>query len=170
MSRSGYSDDGDDNWSLIRWRGAVNSAINGKRGQAFLRELLAAMEAMPEKSLTSGELQVDGEFCALGVVGQARGLDLTKIDTEDWERLSSEFGIAEAMAREIMFENDECVGDWDWIKVEICGPMRPYRDSHTRNVRVPSKNAAERRWHYMREWVASNVKPGTPATTEAQAK
>jgi hypothetical protein len=37
MSRSGYSDDLE-NWSLIRWRGAVASAIRGRRGQAFLRE------------------------------------------------------------------------------------------------------------------------------------
>ena len=38
MSRSGYSDDLD-NWDLIRWRGQVSSAIRGKRGQGFLREL-----------------------------------------------------------------------------------------------------------------------------------
>lgn len=44
MSRSGYNDDCD-GWALIRWRGAVNSAINGKRGQAFLRELVAALDA-----------------------------------------------------------------------------------------------------------------------------
>jgi hypothetical protein len=34
MSRSGYSDDidsADDQWALIRWRGAVKSAIRGAR-------------------------------------------------------------------------------------------------------------------------------------------
>jgi hypothetical protein len=46
MSRSGYSDDHSE-WDLIRWRGAVASAIRGKRGQAFLRELLVALDAMP---------------------------------------------------------------------------------------------------------------------------
>lgn len=35
MSRSGYSDDCY-GWELICWRGAVNSAIKGKRGQSFL--------------------------------------------------------------------------------------------------------------------------------------
>ena len=34
MSRSGYTDECD-GWELVRWRGAVNSAIRGKRGQAF---------------------------------------------------------------------------------------------------------------------------------------
>ena len=48
MSRSGYSDDIDDNWAHIMWRGRVASSIRGKRGQAMLRELLAALDAMPE--------------------------------------------------------------------------------------------------------------------------
>lgn len=42
MSRSGYTDDCDDQWALIRWRGAVNSAIKGKRGQQALRGRLDA--------------------------------------------------------------------------------------------------------------------------------
>ncbi len=50
MSRSGYVDD-IDNLALINWRGAVKSAIQGKRGQAFLRALVDALDAMPETSL-----------------------------------------------------------------------------------------------------------------------
>ena len=45
MSRSGYSDD-DEDGRLAMWRGAVQSAIRGKRGQAALRELLTALDAM----------------------------------------------------------------------------------------------------------------------------
>lgn len=162
MSRSGYSDDSDDQWASIRWRGAVKSAITGKRGQAFLRELLASLDAMPDKRLTTGELQAEGDFCSLGVVGQARGLDLDKIDTEDWSQLSREFGISEAMAREIMWENDECVSDYRFVDVEICGPMRPHYPDwgiHRRSMRVEHNNVPERRWAYMRKWVASQIKP-----------
>ncbi|KGX48418.1 hypothetical protein [Burkholderia pseudomallei] len=69
MSRSGYSDDGD-NWSVIRWRGAVNSAIKGARGQEFLRDLAATLDAMPDKRLIDNEFRnSNGEFCALGVLG-----------------------------------------------------------------------------------------------------
>lgn len=60
MSRSGYTEDCEDDWALIRWRGAVNSAIRGKRGQAFLREMLAALDVMPEKRLIAGNLVFDG--------------------------------------------------------------------------------------------------------------
>lgn len=164
MSRSGYGDCDGDHWQLIKWRGAVASAIKGARGQAFLRELLMAMDAMPEKTLTVGELQTDGEFCALGVVGAARGVDLSKVDTEDWPQLSSTFGIAEAMAREIMFENDEAVDDFEWIDVEICGPMRqhwPDYDRHSRSVRNPLSNVPAQRWSHMRAWVVANIKEKT---------
>lgn len=56
MSRSGYSDDLD-SWSMIRWRGAVTSATRGARGQAFFREMLAALDAMPEKKLIADDLE-----------------------------------------------------------------------------------------------------------------
>ena len=108
MSRSGYNNDNiEDPWRWIMWRGAVASAIRGARGQAFLRELIDTLDAMPKKTLVVGELQADGEFCALGVVGQARGIDLTTLDTENWRQISDTFDIARPLAREIMFENDE---------------------------------------------------------------
>lgn len=160
MSRSGYTDDCDDGWELIRWRGAVQSAIKGARGQAFLRELAAAMDAMPEKVLVEGELQSDGAFCALGLVGRARGVDLLTIDTENWDQLSQVFGIAESMAREIMYENDEGVAVEEWVDVEICGPMRlgrPDWGNHVRSVRKPILDAGERRWQHMRKWVNEHL-------------
>jgi hypothetical protein len=140
---------------------ARSRARSAARGQAFLRELLAALDAMPDKRLTTGELQADGDFCSLGVVGQARGLDLSKIDTENWEQLSREFGISEAMAREIMWENDESVDDEDWVDIEIHGPVRPHwpdYGSHTRSVRVHRGDGPHRRWAYMRKWVSSQIK------------
>ena len=109
MSRSGYSDYVEDNWQLICWRGAVASAIRGKRGQAFLKELAAKMDAMPEKILISGELVTeDGDCCAIGVVCKSRGLDVSKVDPEESEEVSKLVGVAEAMVREIEYENDEC--------------------------------------------------------------
>jgi hypothetical protein len=108
MSRSGYTDDWDgENWQYICGRGAVVSAFRGKRGQAFLREMLAALDAMPEKKLIAHDLEVDGAVCALGAVGKVRGLDMSKLDPEDPETVSGAFGIATSMAREIVYENDE---------------------------------------------------------------
>lgn len=127
MSRSGYIDDGEDNWALIRWRGAVASAIRGRRGQAFLRELLADLDAMENKRLIAGELREGGDVCALGSVGLRRGLKMEDIDPYDYDTVAGTFGVAPALAREIMWLNDE----------------GPYRETH------------EQRWQRMREEVAS---------------
>lgn len=107
MSRSGYSEDIDDNWSLIRWRGAVASAIRGSRGQAFLTEMLAAMDALPEPKLVQGDLEADGMVCAIGSVGRARNIDMSKVDPEDYEAVARLFGISRALAQEIMWMNDD---------------------------------------------------------------
>lgn len=132
MSRSGYNEDIDCNWNFIRWRGAVKSALRGKRGQAFLREAKAALEALPERKLVKNELAEDGGFCTLGAVGHARGMDLSKLDPDDERRVAYFFGLPRALACEIMFENDEA-GPW--------------------------KETPEQRWDRMHKWIVSHIIP-----------
>jgi hypothetical protein len=131
MSRSGYSDDYD-NWSMIKWRGAVNSAIRGRRGQAFLKEMLAALDSLPVKCLIEGELETAGEVCALGAVGQKRGIGMTNVNPYDPKMVAGTFGISPALAAEIMYINDEGVGYW----VEETPPAR---------------------WQRVRNWVAGKI-------------
>jgi hypothetical protein len=107
MSRAGYSDDIDDNWQLICWRGAVKSAIRGKRGQEFLRRMLAALDALPSKRLIAHELEKDGDVCALGSVARVQGMDVSAIDPGDYDAVASAFGIPQALVREIEYVNDE---------------------------------------------------------------
>lgn len=130
MSRSGYSTDHGDTWSYVCWRGQVASATRGKRGQKLLHELRDAMDAMPEKKLIKEELKsADGGFCALGVVGQKRGLNLDLIDPEQYDKVSEHFDIAQQLAREIVYLNDE-----------VCAYRTP-----------------EQRWQFMREWVEEEI-------------
>lgn len=134
MSRSGYSDDLEQ-WDLIRWRGAVKSALRGSRGQAFLREMLAALDALPEKKLIEGELVDDydpASVCAIGAVSRARGIDVAGVDPQDRETVACKFGIAEAMAAEIVYENDEGAGYW-------------------------AKETPEQRYSRMRKWVEASI-------------
>lgn len=132
MSRSGYSEDCDGS-GLNLWRGAVEQSIRGKRGQAFLREALAALDALPEKRLAADSLHetATGEHCTLGVIGKARGLDLEKLEDSEPREVADAFGIARALAAEIMYLNDE-----DW-----CYSSTP-----------------ERRWLSMRNWINSQIK------------
>lgn len=137
MSRSGYTDG--DAWALIRWRGAVTSATRGKRGQSFFVELLAALDAMPDKRLIAEELQTaDGCMCTLGVLGAARGVDMTVLDPEDTEAVGGVFGIPRALAAEVVYMNDED-GRWQYA----------YGEDET----------PEARWKRMRDWVAEQIKP-----------
>ena len=166
MSRSGYTDDNDDPLAHGRWRQAVKRAIEGQRGQALLRELVEALDAMPDKRLYSGSFATaEGEFCALGVLGAKRG---TKMDDlgDDYdcepETVGQRFGIAPAMAAEIMYMNDEyAVDEWKWVDVEICGPVRPYYPDwgdHKKSVRVHNTRAPEERWAAMRAWAVAQLK------------
>jgi len=130
MSRANYSDDLDQ-WTLIRWRGAVASAIRGKRGQAFLREMLAALDALPERRLIAHDLKNGDSVCAIGSVGLMRGLDMTNIDPEDPEQLVKAFGVPDALVREIEYLNDD-----DW----------------------PLNQSPEARYERMRKWVQEQIK------------
>jgi hypothetical protein len=120
MSRSGYSDDLDP-LALGRWRAQVKHATEGKRGQKFFRDLVAALDAMPEKKLTKSALETkDGAVCALGALGRARGVELPELDTYDHDALAEAFNIASQLAAETMYENDErhCRSDEDrWVSV-----------------------------------------------------
>lgn len=168
MSRSGYYDDTDDPLVIGRWRAQVASSTRGKRGQRLLRDMLAALDAMPEKRLVSGVLMVsseidernaqkwvdlfkdptaadryrehyvatrpttfkEGDVCALGALGRARGLDMTGLDPEQPEGVAAAFDIAEPLAREIVYMNDE-------------GGYRT--------------ETPEDRWKRMRKWVAARI-------------
>lgn len=134
MSRSGYTDDCD---NLELYRASVDRALQGKRGQAFLRELAEALDAMPEKVLISGELiNEQGACCAIGAVCKSRSLDVSKIDYDDPDRVALAVGVARSMAAEIAYVNDEG------------GP---------RIQEEPAK-----RWERVRKWVSEQIK--TPQT------
>ena len=130
MSRSGYTDDYDHEWKLIMYRGAVASAIRGKRGQSFLREMLVALDSLPQKRLIENDFVRDGEVCAIGSVGVRRGINMMELDPEDPDAIAKTFGIASALVREIEYKNDE--GSY--------------------NIETP-----EHRFHRVRAWVAINL-------------
>lgn len=146
MSRSGYNDDCDgDQWSLIRWRGAVTSAIKGARGQRFFRDLVEALDAMPVKRLIRNKLENhDGEVCLFGAVARHRQIDLAVIEapvyTNDWNErvwdlMGETFDVAQALAREAMYVNDDSFDSY-------MEPMSP-----------------EGRWSAVRKWAVEQLVP-----------
>lgn len=134
MNRSGYGENETSKANLCL--GPIASAIKGKRGQAFLIETLAALDAMPHKRLITEEFQeyISGDFCTLGVVGNSRGLDLQGDVDVDSYAVSEKLGISRTLAAEVMHKNDEggC------------------------NCETP-----EVRWKRMRTWVKSKIHENT---------
>jgi len=145
MSRSGYTDD-DEDGRLNLYRANVDRTIAGKRGQAFLREMAAALDAMPVKELVAGDIvRDDGHVCAIGSVALARKLDVSKLDVYDGDEVGKTFGITRILACEIAYENDE---------------HRSYDyEAHRFTEETP-----EGRWKRMRAWVASCLRPEPTAT------
>lgn len=131
MNRSGYTDDCDDNWRSIMYRGAVKSAIRGTRGQELLRDMIAALDAMPDKRLIAGELEEGGDVCALGSVGKFRGVEMSGLDPGEPEEVAAAFKIAPALAREVVYMNDERFDE----------------------------GSPEKRWERMRAWAVSKLEP-----------
>ena len=134
MSRSGYVEGMEYNWARIMWRGAVASSIRGKRGQAFLRELIEALDAMPEKRLIANALVKGGEVCALGSVGAKRGVEMDALDPEDFDTLAGVFGVAAPLVQELEWMNDDAA--WN--------------------------ATPEKRWQIIRDWAASNLRVPQP--------
>ena len=136
MSRSGYTDDCE-GADFVMWRGQVMNATRGKRGQRFFRELLSALDALPEKKLIANSFQgTDGPVCALGALGKMKGIDLESLshaaNRHNFWIIGGSFDIAEQLAQETMFINDEA------------GPYRGETD--------------EQRWNRVRAWAAQQIR------------
>lgn len=141
MSRSGYTEDGDcDSPFYLLWPSIVERSIKGQRGQAFLKELLADLDAMPVKRLIEQALEDGGEVCAMGCIGRARGVDMSKLDPEDPDRIAKAFGIASTLVREIEFVNDD---DFTW-----------------------KDETPENRWVRVRKWVVEQIRASDNSSSE----
>lgn len=144
MSRSGYNEDYDDYGMLAMYRGQVANASRGKRGQQFFLDLIAGLDALPEKKLIVDRLQDEsGCVCALGAVGLKRGVELGPLEPAaqdgDGSRLGLAFNIARQLALETEYVNDE---------------EGPYHE-------MP-----QQRWVRVRKWAVANL---LPAVTEEGA-
>ena len=126
MSRFHY--DGDEGIPYALWENAVTRSMRSRKGLALLRELKAALEALPEKRLIDGFARIaeggECEVCALGALAKARieagvpvnawghSRSIESLAAEDWtagdiENFGRDNGLGVAWAWQIAYENDE---------------------------------------------------------------
>lgn len=130
MTRSGYaeSDDDVDDAYADEWSRKVVAAMHSPDGQAFLREMAAALDALPERWLIECRLiDEEGDCCAIGAVCRARGIDTEGMDDDGVEYIAERLGVPWPLAAEIVNENDG------------------YRET------------PEARWQRMRRWVDRHI-------------
>lgn len=176
MSRVHFNEDCDSPEAILdagRWENNLRRQIKGKRGQAFLRELLAALEALPSKRLIANAVARDREVCTLGALALKRRTDageprvdvlddLAKLvvdddderafdddadveDMADWAR--AVLGCPSMLASVIPYEQDDYdVTEWDGGKYS--GRRQP---------------TPEERYEFMIRWVRARIVDGGAA-------
>jgi hypothetical protein len=125
MSRINYCDDEDFQNQAFLWEANQERSIKGRKGQAALRELEAALLALPEKQLIADELEnAEGQVCAVGALARFKGKenpmvgdsfgseeDNLTINEDKIERVTVDFaqelGVPRMVAIAIVHENDD---------------------------------------------------------------
>lgn len=124
MSRFGYEDEDGIPWQL--WETIVGRTLAGRRGQAALAELEAALLALPEQKLIAGHLACEGQVCAVGAYvarqrAQADGVSIRHkifemsqgVTVDDvspaWETVDAgkKVGLQQSLAWHLAYMNDE---------------------------------------------------------------
>ena len=128
------------------WEANCRRSLQGKAGQRELREMEAALLALPAKRLVQGVLlSDDGDVCALGAYGRYKGLDLTSFETCDKEITGVEVGIAGGMPRLVAWavvdRNDRLDGQYQVGTFVLLTPEERY-DQMLAWVRAQLKDAA----------------------------
>lgn len=158
MSRISYSEDEDYPGQFNLWQANCQRSLRGKVGQRELRELEAALLALPDKRLIHGLLtDDDGGVCAVACYAKHKGLDLSQFDPE---YDSDEVGIAAGMPRLVAWKVVELNDiQFDGYYVIREGPSR-YNTMGGYCEFVPF--TPEQRYEKVLAWVRKQLRAQTP--------
>ena len=125
------------------WEANCQRSLRGKAGQRELRELEAALLALPAKRLVHGVLRTDdGDVCAIGAYGQYKGVDLTEFDPEDEsDKVGVAGGMPHLVAWAVVDLNDGYLG-WYYGDVFVRYTPEQRYDKMLAWVRAQLKEAA----------------------------
>lgn len=124
----GDNEDFPGQWQL--WEAALTRSVNGRRGQAALRDLRDALISLPDKRLIKRRLADEqGCVCTLGALALKRRVDagesrqvvlqslasLIQGDDDEWDagektlRVGEQIGLSMTMTIELASSNDDVV-------------------------------------------------------------
>jgi hypothetical protein len=152
--------DGEGEMPYELWRASVVRARAGRRGQAVLAEMEAALLALPAKRLIEGAVSRDGEVCAIGALavhrrvtgGEQRAFVLAALE-EAWRGYDDEHDCdADAIARYLGQDVLRVTYTLAW-EIQAVND----RDWH-RTAPTP-----EERYEWVLEWVRRHRRTEVPA-------
>lgn len=123
--RIGYSENEDYPGQFDLWQANCRRSLQGRAGQAILRELESALVALPDKRLIEDELEAEGDVCAWGALkvyrGEAISDDDRELATYDMEAVGVELGAPRLVAWKVVEVNDlQSRGRY----VDVAGPTK----------------------------------------------
>jgi hypothetical protein len=158
--RLNYSDDEDYPGQFNLWQANCARSLRGKAGQAELRELEAALVALPEKRLIHGALtDEDGGVCAVACYARHKGIDLSTFDPEyESDDVGVRAGMPRLVAWKVVALNDIELESWCGY-VEGPATREESRYAH-RGVWVHRDLTPEERYEKVLAWVREQLKGG----------
>ena len=155
--RINYCDEEDRPGQFALWDANCRRSLRGKAGQAALRDLEAALLALPEKRLIRDRLEHDGEVCAVGAYARHKGLDLSKFDPEDEsDAVGVEAGMPRLVAWKIIALNDVTL-DTVWEVAD--GPLNRWDAHYKGGLAVVRDMTPEERYEKVLAWVRAQLAP-----------
>jgi hypothetical protein len=156
MARINYSDEEDRPGQFALFQANCGRSLRGKAGQRALRELEAALLALPEKRLIRERLWEAGEVCAVGAYAQYKGLDIWTMDPEDD---SDEVGVAAGMPRLVAWKvvalNDI---ELDTVWEPAYGPVQRGHGIYQGGIALIREMTPEERFDRVLAWVRSHLR------------
>lgn len=121
--RISYSEDEDYPGQFGLWQANCDRSIAGRAGQLALRELEAALLALPEKRLIAHELERDGDVCAIGALVKYKGITPKNDPDGEMDLIGVECGIPRLAAWKLVELNDSIL-DTKWSDGKLI-PLTP---------------------------------------------
>lgn len=137
------------------WDANCRRSIKGRKGQAALRELEAALLALPEKRLIADKLEDDeGRVCAIGALAKAKGVTPKADPDYEMEEVGVELGMPRMVAWKVVAENDVTL-DKVWNVAE--GPLAPNDYPYQGGLLLIRDVTPEERYEKMLAWVQEQL-------------
>lgn len=158
--RLNWTDEEDRPGQFALWNANCRRSLRGKAGQRELRELEAALLALPEKRLIGGALEDEhGGVCAIAAYAKHKGVDLSQIDPEDQ---SDEVGVVAGMPRLVAWK---VVALNDILCDTVCevahGPLNRWEATYKGGIPLIREMTPEERYEKVLAWVRGQLRPST---------